>query len=120
MIRQCESVVVTCIDYRLQKIVDSWLARQLGHGTYDRIGLAGAVKEWETVSSQINLAVDLHGITKVVLINHEDCGAYGEDDTRRRHEADLKEARRKLLEEYPRMDVEIYYARIGGGIDVVS
>jgi hypothetical protein len=55
-------------------------------GDCDIISLAGAAKTlaapvepayFETAMHQIALAVSLHGIDAVILVNHEDCGAYG-------------------------------------------
>jgi carbonic anhydrase len=120
MIQQCEAVAVTCIDFRFQKFFDRWLHENLQVGNYDRIGIAGGVKGWETVFSQIKISKTLHGVETVVLVNHEDCGVYGEEGTRDRHTADLREARAKVLEEFPDVGVELYYARLDGGFDVIK
>jgi carbonic anhydrase len=120
MAQQCEAVVVTCIDFRFQKFFDPWLHERLRHGNYDRIGIAGGVKSWETVFSQIQISKDLHGVKKVLLVNHEDCGAYGEAGTVHRHEVDLREAMAKVREKFPDVDVELYYARLSGSFDAIE
>ena len=65
------------MDYRLQKYLNDWLDQNPGTGSYDRVGIAGGVLDISSVLKQIELAVRLHKIRKVILINHEDCGAYG-------------------------------------------
>ena len=117
---QCEAVVVTCIDFRFQEFFDPWLRERLRHGNYDRIGIAGGVKNWETVFGQIQIAKELHGVKTVLLVNHEECGAYGEEGTLHRHETDLREARDNVRERFPDVDVALYYARLGGGFDVIE
>jgi hypothetical protein len=67
MLQQCEAVVITCIDFRFQELFDSWLVKSLGRGNYDRIGIAGGVKDWETVFNQIKVSKDVHRVKKVVL-----------------------------------------------------
>lgn len=42
--------------------------------------------------SQIDISVKLHSIKKVVLTNHEDCGAYGAEGTEEKHRQDLLSA----------------------------
>lgn len=120
MSHECEAIVVACIDFRFQRFLDNWLANRLGHGNYDRVGIAGGVKNLDVGMSQIELAIDLHHIRRVVLINHEDCGAYGDEGTRERHEADLKAARQHILRKYPHVEVETYFAKLDGAFEWIK
>jgi carbonic anhydrase len=117
---QCEVIVVACIDFRFQHALDRWLAAQIKHGSYDRVGLAGGVKNWEVVWQQIELAKRLHNIRRVILINHEDCGAYGAEGTREKHESDLRAARQAILRQLPAVEVELYFARLTGALERVA
>ena len=63
---------------------------------------------------QIDIAVRLHHIKKVVLINHEDCGAYGQEGTAEKHAQDLQNAKEKILIKFPDLAVEIYYLKLDG------
>ena len=115
-----ETVVVHCIDFRLQAYLDPWLQNKLGHGNYDRVSLAGGVFDIDTVLLQMRIAKKLHEIRSVVLVNHEDCGAYGAEGTPERHQADLGEASRKIKALFPDLEIETYYLHLDGEFEQVS
>ena len=111
-VNTCEAVVVTCIDFRFQRLFEWWLRKRIGQGTYDRIAWAGGVKDWVAVSRQIEVAKRLHDIKKVYLVNHEDCGAYGSEASFEQHRFDLLQARDSLLMTYPDVEVRLFYAKL--------
>ena len=110
----CEAVVVTCIDFRFQDFISQWISQNLPPKSYDRVAFAGGVKNLETILGQIEISKRLHDIKKVVLINHEDCGAYGEQGTPEKHSEDLKNAATKIKELHPDLEVETYYLHLDG------
>ena len=115
----CEALIVHCMDYRLQKYLNGWLDKKPGAGNYDRVAIAGGVLDIYPVLKHIELAVRLHKIRKVILINHEDCGAYGPAGTFERHKADLTEAERKIQALYTALIVEKYYLKLDGTFEQV-
>ncbi len=117
---QCEALIVHCMDYRLQKNLDQWIVSCYGEGNYDRISLAGSVHDYEMVLKYVQLAVKVHSITKVALINHEDCRAYGIEGTFHRHTTDLREAERKIEALFPELQVETYYLHLDGTFQPIS
>lgn len=116
----CEAIVVTCIDFRLQEAINRWISQNFKPHTYDRVALAGGVKNLETILDQIEIALRLHHIKKMVLINHEDCGAYGEAETAEKHAEDLKAAKAKVKEVYPDLEVETYYLHLDGTFEPID
>jgi carbonic anhydrase len=68
----------------------------------------------------VEISNRLHKIKKVILINHEDCGAYGEAGNYQRHKSDLKEAERKIEALFPDLDVETYYLHLDGRFEKMS
>lgn len=110
----CDALVVSCIDFRLQAQLDAWLSSVLGYGRYDRVALAGGVKDRGTVLAQVALAARLHGIRLVLLLNHEDCGAYGAEGTPDRHRADLRAIQRRIQAELPDLVVVLGYVQLDG------
>lgn len=114
-----EAIVVHCIDFRFQKYLDDWITENLGHGNYDRVSWAGCVLNFDAVFEQIKIAERLHEIKKVILINHEDCGAYGEEGHHDRHSADLQKAREKINAKYANLEVELYYLHLDGTFESV-
>ena len=111
---QAESIIITCIDFRLQEAINRWIAQNFAPKTFDRVALAGGVKNLESILEQIKIAHRLHHIKKVVLINHEDCGAYGKEGTPKKHAEDLKNAKTKIHEQFPDLEVGTYYLHLNG------
>jgi len=115
----CEALVVHCMDYRLQKYLNDWLNKNPGIGNYDRVAIAGGVLDIYFVLKHIELTVRLHKIRKVILVNHENCGAYGPEGTFERHKADLIEAERKIQALHMNLMVEKYYLKLDGSFERV-
>ena len=114
-----EGIVVTCIDFRLQEAINNWISQNFVPKTFDRVALGGGVKNLEVTLGQIDIAVKLHQIKKVVLVNHEDCGAYGEVGTHEKHVEDLKAAKDKVKKIYPNLEVEAYYLHLDGTFELI-
>ena len=79
-----EALVLNCMDYRLIAPVADYLDGRGLRGRYDQIVLAGGAigvmsdqtSAWaETFWQHVKLARDLHGIRKIIVIDHRDCGA---------------------------------------------
>ena len=71
MDHKAEAVVVTCIDFRLQEIINKWISKYLQPKTYDRVAWAGGVKNLDQILEQVEISQRLHHIKKVVLIRPE-------------------------------------------------
>lgn len=120
MSHTCDALVVSCIDFRFQKFIHHWLDANMADKTYDYVGYAGGTKDLETVMKQLDLSVQLHSIKDVVLMHHEECGAYGADSTPERHAADLRKARSEILKNYPHLKVSLYYIHLDGTFEEVK
>ena len=101
MDHKAEAIIITCIDFRLQEAINNWISQNFAPKTFDRVALAGGVKNLDIILNQIEIAYRLHHIKKVILINHEDCGAYGKEGTEEKHTEDLKTAKQKILSRFP-------------------
>ena len=110
----CDAAVVCCIDFRFQKFISDWTQKELKDKMYDRISFAGSTKDLDTIMKQLSLSKDLHEIKEVFLIHHEDCGAYGEAGTKKKHAEDLHEAEERIMNEISDVDVKLYYLRLDG------
>lgn len=110
----CDGLVVTCIDFRLQEFIDNFIKNKFGTKNHDRVAIAGGVKDFDNVLNQIKISKRLHDIKTVVLVNHEDCGAYAEAGTKEKHEQDLRAASEKIKSEIPGIDVENYFLKLDG------
>lgn len=115
----CSTIIITCIDFRFQKHIDRWIADNLEVGDFDRVAIAGGVYDFKYAFEQIAISHKLHAITKVILVNHEDCGAYGEEGTLERHTSDLQAAAQKIRDVYPDIDVTTRYIKLDGTFDTI-
>lgn len=120
-----EAIIVTCIDFRLQEYINNWISKNFATRTYDRVAFAGCVKNFDTILEQIKISKRLHNIKSVTLINHEDCGAYGEENIldkeieHQRHSEDLKSASEKIKTEFPDLEVQTFYLHLNGDFESI-
>ncbi len=118
MVHTCEAVVVHCMDFRLQHFLNEWLEKRFGKQNFDRISWAGGVREFSIVKAQIQMSQQLHNVKKIILVNHEDCGAYGPTGTKERHVSDLAYAEEAVKSLY--LEVEKYYLHLNGEFERIK
>lgn len=123
-IHHCEAVVLACIDFRFWKETVEFVEKELGIKNFDFPSLPGSAKAInESVDNDvafqcISVPVELHHAKKIVIINHEDCGAYGgskkfggdKDAEQKFHEEELRKAKKKILEKYPDKEIILAFA----------
>jgi len=118
----CDGFVVACMDFRFQKYLKEWLGSNFDskNKSYDFVGFAGASKNLDIIMGQLDISVRLHHTKEVVLIHHEECGAYGAESTHDRHAIDLNIAKKTILEKYPDLKVDLYYLHLNGEFEVIE
>jgi carbonic anhydrase len=117
---KCDALVVHCMADRLQKFLHPWIRSRFGADNFDIISLAGGVHDYEMVLKYVQLAVQIHSIKQVVLINHEDCRAYGRDGTYKRHKHDLMDSEQKIEALFSDLEVETFYLHLDGTFELIS
>jgi hypothetical protein len=79
---ECPNLVITCVDFRFRRQISELLSYS-GCRDYDNISLPGASKSIidQTTRDQTLQAIEtchrLHSTTRLAIIDHIDCGAYG-------------------------------------------
>ena len=77
-------MVLCCIDPRCQPKINNIMKKRKLSGKYSLFSIAGSAvgvtsnkfKSWHNVFWQnLNISIKLHGIKKLIVINHYDCGA---------------------------------------------
>lgn len=116
----CDALVVHCMDYRLQKFLQPWITVRFGYDNFDIVALAGSVHDYEMVLKYVQLGVQIHSIETVCLINHEDCRAYGQAGTYKRHKHDLMDSQAKINALFPKLKVETFYLHLDGTFELIS
>lgn len=118
----CDTLVITCIDYRFANANQEFINETLGlKDNYDHISIPGSISNLvnpetrELLFSKFALSVKLHLINRVVVISHRDCGGYGgsasfgsEISEYETLCADLRKARTLLIEKYPTLEVNLF------------
>jgi len=119
-------LLLTCIDLRYPDVIHSRMEPKF-HKLYDHVCLAGAglapvvdfgpdrKPHWQqTFLEHVSISVALHSITKVVVMDHRDCGAYrkfglltsadnGTSKERNVHFQQMKRLRKLLEREFPQL-----------------
>jgi carbonic anhydrase len=131
-----EAMVLSCIDPRFQVPVSKYTAGRNLTGKYSQFTIAGAsvgvvapaFKDWhKTFWDNLAASIQLHGIDKVIAINHRDCGAakiaYGEAavanmaaETKTHRDA-LAEFRKQAAERHPKLGVETGLMALDGKLE---
>src|SRR5215510_15117175 len=80
-----DALLLSCMDYRLTDATERYMAGRGMRGKYDHVILAGAAlgavtdkfPSWgKTFFEHLDVAIQLHQIHQVIVIDHRDCGAY--------------------------------------------
>ena len=108
------------MDYRLQKILRPWITVRFGYDNFDIAALAGGIHDYEMVLKYVQLAVQIHSIEAVCLINHEDCRAYGRGGTYKRRKHDLLGTKEKIETLFPHLNLEAFYLHLDGKFESIS
>lgn len=120
MSHHCSTLILHCIDFRLGREIKNWMEREKLHGDADVVAAAGATKnivdpknssDREFIIRQIEISKRLHNINTVILMNHTDCGAYG-DVPRSKHVDDLASAAESVRSAFPGLAVRRVLANI--------
>lgn len=121
MPHHCQALVFRCMDFRIKPTALADLLAEAGYpeGSYDLSSSAGAAKDLLSVQpgeknfllKQIELSTNLHGIAEVVILYHDNCGAYGIADSNEEHltqARDLAAIKSLLAEKFPNLAVKIF------------
>ena len=126
-IHHCEAAVLTCIDFRFWRVTLEFIEKELGLKSFDFPSLPGAAKAINESVGDDNIAMqcvsvprDLHHAKKLVIVNHQDCGAYGgsqvfngnEIEEHNFHKQELKKAKEKVAAKYPDLQIILLYAKL--------
>lgn len=133
-----DALLLTCMDYRLLDDTARYMNERGLRGRYDQVILAGAslgavtskYPAWnETFWQHLDLAIQLHGVHQVIVMDHRDCGAYrlilGEDlstDAAREkavHAKYLDELRRQIRARHADLQVELLLINLKGAVEKI-
>ena len=136
---ETEALVLNCMDYRLIGPITDYLDGRGLRGRYDQVILAGGAigvmsdqnAPWaETFWQHVKLAQDLHGISRIIVIDHRDCGACkafvtktcADDRTRETaiHTHWMKALADEIKTRAPNLQVELLLMDLDGSVEVLE
>ena len=124
MKKDYKAMVLSCMDPRFQPKVFNYLKRKKLTGKYSSFTIAGAAigvtaskfKKWHsTFWENLETSIKLHKIKKIIVINHEDCGAakiingkkpFNLKIEKKIHEQSFKLIKQQLKKKFPEIKVK--------------
>ncbi len=136
---KAEALLLSCMDFRLLDETEQYMAGRGLRDRYDHMLLAGAslgalterYPAWNDMFWQhLDMAVNLHEIGRIILLDHRDCGAYKailDEDLALEpthefavHRSHLHRLDEQIREKYPDIDVELLLMDMNGSVEAVS
>ncbi|ARJ67179.1 hypothetical protein WV31_16645 [Magnetospirillum sp. ME-1] len=134
-----DALLLSCMDYRLMDDIVRYMGGRNMTDKYDHVVLAGAslgvlqdknVSWGQTFWDHVQVAIDLHQIKKVIVMDHRDCGAYkvflGADAVKDKatetasHAAKLKALGAQIGARHPGLAVELLIMDLDGKVEAVA
>ena len=120
-----KAMVLSCMDPRFQNLVHNYLMKQKLSGKYSAFTIAGAAvgvthnkfKKWhKTFYDNLSTSIKLHQIEKLIVINHQDCGAakivngkkaFNITNEQKIHKESFSKLKKEIKKRFPKLKVEL-------------
>jgi carbonic anhydrase len=135
---ETDALLLSCMDFRLIDETERYMAGRGLRKKYDHIILAGAslgaltekYPAWgKTFWEHLEVAIQLHKIHKVFVMDHRDCGAYKvilvedltKDPAKEKavHASKLTQLAKLIKDKYPKLEVELLLMSLDGKVEVI-
>jgi carbonic anhydrase len=131
-----DALLLSCMDYRLMDEVGAYMNKRGLKDNYDHVVLAGSslgavtskYPGWgQTFNDHLGLAIKLHDIQRVIVIDHRDCGAYRlvlgkdlkDDAEKAAHAKELHTLAKRIHAKHPKLPVETFLMNLDGSVEAV-
>ena len=119
-----KAMVLSCMDPRFQPKVFNYVKKKKLIGNYSSFTIAGAAigvtaskfKKWHlTFWQNLETSIKLHKIKKLIVLNHQDCGAakiingkkkFNLNIEKKIHEQSFRLIRQKINKKFPKIKIE--------------
>ena len=134
-----DALLLSCMDYRLMDDVERYMDGRGLADKYDHVILAGAslgaitdvYPTWQqTFWDHVDIAIQLHNIQRVILLDHRDCGAYkvllgdahlaSPDIEKATHAEQLTILKQRINAKHPKLAVETLLMALDGSVEVLE
>lgn len=109
-----EALIIRCIDYRFVTQSRKFKENLGFTDKYDLLAFPGASKNIHQLFDAIEVSNKLHKPKKILIMDHEDCGAFGAHNSLGDHIKSLEKAEKLLNIEFPNIPIELYYIKFSG------
>ena len=121
-----KAMVLSCMDPRFQSSVVNYLKKKRLNKKYSAFTIAGAAigvthnkfKLWhKTFFDNLEISISIHKINRLIIINHEDCGAAKLVNKKKKlnrkkeleiHKISFNKIKRILNLKFPDLQIELY------------
>ena len=122
-----KAMVLSCIDPRFQTPVYKFLKKKNLAGKYSLFTIAGAAvgvthikfKKWhKTFLDNLSTSIKLHGITRLIVVNHEDCGAIKIAEGKKNykeeliHKSSFRKLKKMVKKKFPKLKLEFHIMKL--------
>jgi hypothetical protein len=135
-----DALLLSCMDYRLIDETERYMSKTLKlRNKYDHVILAGAAlgaltdkfPAWsKTFWEHLDVAIELHKVQRVIVMDHRDCGAYqvvlGEnlaanpDKETEVHAEKQRELRKQITAKHPKLGVDLLLMALDGKVQKIT
>ena len=134
MKKKFKAMVLSCMDPRFQPKIFNYLKKRKLSGRYSAFTIAGAAvgvthskfKRWHRVFFEnLSASIQLHKINKLIVINHQDCGAAKIANSKKEfnnkvetdiHKVSFKKLKSNLRKKFPKLKVEFNVMALNNSI----
>jgi carbonic anhydrase len=127
MKKKYKAMVLSCMDPRFQTPVYNFLKKKNLSGKYSSFTIAGAAvgvthikfKKWHsTFLDNLSASIKLHGITRLIVVNHEDCGAIKIAEGKKSfkeeqiHKSSFLKLKKIVIKKFPKLKLEFHIMKL--------
>jgi len=127
MKKKYKAMVLSCIDPRFQTPVYNFLKKKNLSGKYSSFMIAGAAvgvthikfKKWHAAFlDNLSTSIKLHGITRLIVVNHEDCGAIKIAEGKKKfkeeqiHKLSFHKLKKIVTKKFPKLKLEFHIMKL--------
>jgi carbonic anhydrase len=125
--KKFKAMVLSCMDPRFQPKIFNYLKKRKLNGEYSSFTIAGSAvgvthirfKMWhKTFFENLAVSIKIHRISKLIVINHEDCRAArvaeGKEDIDevKIHKISFEKLKKKLNKKFPKLKLEFHIMKL--------
>jgi hypothetical protein len=127
--RPSDTLIIHCVDHRFQQAFNRFIGDELKIAVFNPIIIAGGAlavssdhfAKFGYIWDQVDLFVKEKGITRIILINHEDCAWYKHEhpglnpaELKELGRSDLSGAAANIRDKYPDVELMLFWAELSG------